>query len=72
MGFKGQLSWLIWATPSLSHKSLKGGMPFLDVMKDVMMEEGSKRYEIMALKIEGRCCELRNVGTLKKLENTRK
>lgn len=54
LGFKGQLSWLIWATPSLSHKSLKGGMPFLDVMKDVMMEEGSRIQEIWNYGFEDR------------------
>lgn len=57
-----------------SHKSLNGGALFLAVVKDtdVMMEEGSEKCEIMVLKKEEGGCELRNVGILKKLENTRK
>lgn len=56
------LSWLIGVAPSSSHQSLKGGAFFLAVVKDtnVMMEEGSKKFEIMALKIEEGGCELKS------------
>ena len=70
----GRLSWLIWVSPSSSHKSLKEEASFLVVVKDldVMMKEGSEREKIVAWKLEERCHEPRNAGILQKLENMRK